>query len=485
MIKDIKPSLPEIGKIKIGIKGKIITTKNKKEFQAPGRLDHFIITTLERGDDGNFIKDFEIHKEIGEKPKSLDVRLLYDDPDLNFYTSYVCYVGKKRWCVGDGLSATRADISMPVTCPCKKLAPGGNCKPSGILSVILKQSPMVGGVWKLRTTSFNSIRNIMSSFALISRVTGGVLAGIPLSLILQKKSTTIPNTDRPTTVHIIGIVYRGTISELAEHGQKIAVQMASNRARIEHIEGIARKNIANEIYTENETDDDIVEEFYPEEVMAESGETAIGMPEKKNDPTEPFEDLVDKYASKLAEEKEIKQTDILIMVNKFCAKSAKFLGTLEIVEVKALDDFDDFWQQFLNWSVEQEWPKTNIDKSGKKEKTADNSKSKKAEKQQAELQTEIDQTTIKKPTEIENESKLLPGLSADERLAAFEKIHTRIETLAESILNDVANNTGLTWDECKSNVGMAEEYITYCLAIYKGTGDIKTLIPEGLEVQYE
>ena len=65
MIKGIMPGLPEIGKIKIGMKGAVRTSKGGKDFQLPQRLDHFIVTTLERGEDGNFIRDEAIHQNLG------------------------------------------------------------------------------------------------------------------------------------------------------------------------------------------------------------------------------------------------------------------------------------------------------------------------------------------------------------------------------------------------------------------------------------
>ena len=76
-IKGMIPALPERGKIKIGRKGRMVTSKQGNEFQPPQKLNHFIVTTLERAEDGNFIRDEEIHKIIGDEPKKIPVRLLY------------------------------------------------------------------------------------------------------------------------------------------------------------------------------------------------------------------------------------------------------------------------------------------------------------------------------------------------------------------------------------------------------------------------
>ena len=358
MIKNLTPSLPEVGKIKIGFKGGEITSKFGKKFQPPKKLDHFIITGLERGADGNFLKNADIHEKVGEKPIELDIRLLYDDPNLNFLTRYVCYDGTTLWCTGDGEAASRIikrgenenNERKQVSCPCERIDRGfsgkGKCKPSGVLSVMLDNSPMVGGVHKLRTTSFNSVTNILSSMAMISRITGGVLAGIPLKLTFGKKTTTVPGTEQQTTIPIIGLVYKGSVRELAESGQRTALEFAGYRKRIEYIEDIARKQLDKEmglgLYTEAETDEDIVAEFYPEQV----GATGPDQPEtNKNGTSKSFEDLIDESVS---------DSNLLPYVDKYIKLSAKAAGKTED-EIKTMftNDFEDSLENFMKWAVKQ------------------------------------------------------------------------------------------------------------------------------------
>src|SRR5215203_5270103 len=109
----LRGGLPEVGKIKIGEKGKLVTSRTGANFQPPKKLDHFRITTLERGPDGNFVTDTKLHAKLraqyGEEPKELPVRLVYNDPALSFQHSLVAYAGRTRWCFGDGVSAQRLD----------------------------------------------------------------------------------------------------------------------------------------------------------------------------------------------------------------------------------------------------------------------------------------------------------------------------------------------------------------------------------------
>src|SRR5215472_5520100 len=101
-IRNLIPRLPERGKIKIGMKGDMITSSRGNDFQPPMKLDHFLVTTLERGQDGNFLIDEEFHRRFGPEPKEIPIRLLYDDVNLNFLTRYACFLGRTLWCSGDG-----------------------------------------------------------------------------------------------------------------------------------------------------------------------------------------------------------------------------------------------------------------------------------------------------------------------------------------------------------------------------------------------
>src|SRR5262249_46317696 len=161
------PRLVERGKIKIGQKGAMVRSQRGREFQPPQKLDHFVVTTLERGPDGNFLRDAEIHARFGASPTELPIRLLYDDPVRNFMTRYACYVGRSLWCTGDGEVATRISerpldlykdgtrrtdfVAEPrqVECTCERQLPTytgrvDRCKMNGLLSCILDDVPVVG-----------------------------------------------------------------------------------------------------------------------------------------------------------------------------------------------------------------------------------------------------------------------------------------------------------------------------------------------------
>ncbi len=281
MIKGLTPQLPERGRIKIGFKGEMRKSGRGTDFQPPQKLDHFVVTTLQRGEDGNFIPDETLMARLGDKPTEIPVRLLYDDPALNFPTRYACFVGRSLWCSGDGETAIRAPATptgppQEVACTCERADPAykGNdkCKMNGSLSVLIEGAGGIGGVWKFRTTSYNSIVGIMSTLAFIRQMTGGVLANIPLKLKVQPKQAAAPDGN-PVTIYVVSLEFDGDMPGLQEIAHGIALGRAKMNISIEHIEDEARRMLAlaapAHVPLAGDDANDVIEEFYPEQATAE------------------------------------------------------------------------------------------------------------------------------------------------------------------------------------------------------------------------
>lgn len=282
-IKNLLPGLPERGKIKIGQKGQTRKSQHGNEFQMPAKLDHFIVTSLERGEDNNFRRDEHVHRDVlgTDKPTEIPIVLIYDEIDLNFQTRYAAYKGRHLWCTGDGVEARRMtnkgdpNQGTPpqyeqVQCPCHRQDPAytgkDKCKINGTLSVMIQGAEAIGGVWKLRTTSYNSVVGILSSLQLIQRITGGPLAGIPLTLTLSPKAVTDPVQGGQQTVYVVGIEYRGQMESLRDEGHQILLNRHQHGVRIQHIEDEARQllELAPRNYAGPDSVDDDLDEFYPE-----------------------------------------------------------------------------------------------------------------------------------------------------------------------------------------------------------------------------
>jgi hypothetical protein len=277
MLKNIKPKLCEQGKIKIGRLGEERQTRDgKNTYRLPTKLDHFLIVSTERDKSGNFTPNIPLMEEIaemvGEKSDHLTtipVVLLYDEIDQNFYTSYNAYQGKTRICTGDGQTATILATGEQVQCPCPKLDQGykgsAPCKIYGRLQVVMQNMDIVGGCWTLRTTSWNSVMDILGSLILIKRIAGR-LSGIPLMLKLTPKTTQIPTGQ--VTIYTTSLIYQGSPLALAETAKKCLM--------LEHDETLSPDQT---ITQEEETE--IAEEFYPPETDIERAEaTAEATTEK-------------------------------------------------------------------------------------------------------------------------------------------------------------------------------------------------------------
>lgn len=284
IIKNLIPGLTERGKIKIGRKGDQRQGQNGT-FQLPQKLDHFLITTLERGKDDNFLADDAVHSILGQAPKRIPIRLLFDDLALNFQCRYSCYFGKTLFCSGDGEFGQEhhKDGSLhQVPCVCRRQDPKfngdandgkGKCKINGTLSVLIEASNHVGGVYKFRTTGYNSTVGIYSSLVLIKGLTGGILAGIPLEMTIQPKVVTSPIDGKTQTVYVVGVEFPGDVQTLQKRTLELAQANADFRHRLGNVENEVRKMISCDADLVDQAGD-IVDEFHPDENAPERPEMA-------------------------------------------------------------------------------------------------------------------------------------------------------------------------------------------------------------------
>lgn len=293
--KGLTKRFAEIGKIKIGGKGETRKSAKGVEYQLPVRYEHFVVTTTEKGSDGNFIIDNTVMKALTKdnpEPKEIPIRLPFDDIDLNFYTSFQMYQGSKCICRGDGENAVRVTAQgteqhvkcSPDTCQYLK---DEKCKVSGILSCHIPCSMEAGGIYRFRTHSWNSVSAILASLEYISDNTNGVLQGLPLKLKFLKKATA-----EHGNVNIVTLVLDGLemmkLRELAyleyENRMKLGIDMHAIQEQAK-VAGFLE---------DHDDPADIEEEFYPpvvaeaeqKGVSAESAEKELAEKEEKPDTTD-------------------------------------------------------------------------------------------------------------------------------------------------------------------------------------------------------
>lgn len=191
MLKGLAITPPVLGRISIG---KVIEKNGKR---LPEKDDQFTITSQVQAKEGwvpHPIDDV-LRKEQGGKIRHIPIRLLFNDPELNFRVGYTLFDRStgRPLCVGTGESCKRQTEEGIKTFPCPSpdgcpLAKGNACKPYGRLNVALDSDDPLGS-FIFRTTGFNSIRTLSARLQYFQAISGNRLSCLALELRLRGKST--------------------------------------------------------------------------------------------------------------------------------------------------------------------------------------------------------------------------------------------------------------------------------------------------------
>ncbi len=286
-VKDIAIALPISHYVKIGVKGKNRTASG---YRLPSKLDCFRVTTTEmemetycgKKEYGNFFRDESIHKEIGDKPKIIPIRLIYNDINLNFQSRHACTKNKKLFCTGDGEFGKERQsdgTTKIVDCPCYRANPEYNgdkndrkgvCKLNGSLYFLIDvPGAKLGGMARYTTTGYNAISGLLASLRMYWTITNGILAGIPLELTLLTKNTIEVKSGTPVKIHYVALLFNGPEKLIKSISYKIMEKNTAYLTMMRKVEEEAVKCINyDQNFLEKETDE-IINEFHPEELVDE------------------------------------------------------------------------------------------------------------------------------------------------------------------------------------------------------------------------
>lgn len=295
MLKGLVITPPVLGRISIG---KVVEKAGKR---LPEKDDQFTITSQVQGAEGWLPHPFDegFRKAQGGKIRSIPIRLLFNDPDLNFRAEYAMFDRRtgRPVCVGNGESCKRRTESGVQSLPCPSpegcsLAQNGACKPYGRLNVLIGDDDPLGS-FVFRTTGFNSIRTLSARLAYFQAISGNRLAYLPLELRLRGKST---RQSMGTPIYYVDLTVRSGVSvEEALTGAK-RLEADRQEAGFEQValETAARQGFSNGAFEESDEEgDSVVEEFYPE---GDRGQGDLGItPEKAVAPS-----LADKLEDRAA-----------------------------------------------------------------------------------------------------------------------------------------------------------------------------------------
>jgi len=262
----------------------------------PSRLDHFQF--LEKTMDGNeavWMVDEDVTKAMieayGENPREVGIVLLDDDPENVFKTNLAWWSATEWQCKGSlvqiedhvfemrairktekhpegepwpgNYKYTQGDKKGKPVEPCGDGCPDleeGRCKPSGDLYFILEKFPTFGGVCRIHTTSYRSIRNIANGLQQIRSLLGGRLGGIRVTLKVAPEKVTYDgdNGKKSSTAHIL------SLNLAAETLPKLVEKMTEFSKLFQD----TRKMLGGRTIVMEEDDDErapeIAGEFYPD-----------------------------------------------------------------------------------------------------------------------------------------------------------------------------------------------------------------------------
>lgn len=282
MLKGLAITPPVLGRISIG---KVIERNGKR---LPEKDDQFTITSQVQGKDGWLLHPLndELRQGKDDKLRSIPVRLLFNEPELNFRADYTLFDRQsgRPLCVGNGETCKRVTQDGMQSLPCPSpdacpLAKGNACKPYGRLNVVIGDDDPLGS-FVFRTTGFNSIRTLAARLHYFQAISGNRLACLPLELRLRGKST---RQSHGTPIFYADLTVRGgmdmaevlvTASELDSRRQAAGFNQAA-------LDEAARRGFGNGAFEDSEEDvGAIVEEFFasPDQAPDSQGDATSPTP---------------------------------------------------------------------------------------------------------------------------------------------------------------------------------------------------------------
>ncbi len=265
MLKGLAITPPILGRIAIG---KVVEKNGKR---LPEKDDQFTITSQLQNKDGWIPHplDDSLRKQQAGKIRSIPIRLLFNEPDLNFRAEYSLFDRQtgRPVCVGNGESCKRRTQEGLVSLPCPapdgcELAKGGACKPFGRLNVLIGDDDPLGS-FIFRTTGFNSIRTLAARLEYFKAVSGNRLACLPLELKLRGKST---RQSHGSAIYYVDLTLRGeqTLEAAIQEAQRLDEQRQAAGFDQAALDQAARQGFSNGAFEDNEEDGStVVDEFFP------------------------------------------------------------------------------------------------------------------------------------------------------------------------------------------------------------------------------
>lgn len=269
LIRGLAITPPVVGRIAIG---KIVERNGKR---VPEKDDSFTLTTQvqQRGEWLQHPLNETLRKATPGKLRSIPVRLLFGDPNLNLRAEYTLFDrdNGRPVCVGNGQTCRRvsADGNGIESLACASpdgcaFGQQGGCKPYGRLNVLVGgEDGDEMGSFIFRTTSWNSIRTLAARLHYFSAVSGDLLACLPLQLVLRGKSTT-QSYRSPIYYVDLGVRSGTTLEAAIIEARELDARRRTAGFDQTALDAAARLGFANGAFEDShEERAAVAEEFYP------------------------------------------------------------------------------------------------------------------------------------------------------------------------------------------------------------------------------
>ncbi len=275
MIKGLAITPPILGRISIGR----VVEKNGKRL--PEKDDQFTITSQVQTREGwiNHPFDDEFRKSSGNgKIRSIPIRVLFNDPDLNLRAEYSLFDRNtgRPVCTGNGDVCRRVTTKGIESLPCPspdscELSKGGLCKPYGRLNIQIADEDELG-TFIFRTTGYNSIRSLTARLHYYQAVSGNLLACLPMELRIRSKSTTMSYR---SAIYYVDITIREgmTLEDAIAEAKQTDIRRKAVGYDQAALDNAANQGFSNGAFEESEEEIvDLMDEFFPN---ADSGNQHI------------------------------------------------------------------------------------------------------------------------------------------------------------------------------------------------------------------
>jgi hypothetical protein len=245
------------------IQARLAIGERHAEKNYPIKLDHFIIThpfdpKTKTAPRFKKLEEYFKAKYGTIEPKLVDVVLIDHHPEEVFYTDFFNYPGTTCNCRGNGETAIRTDSDgnkKEIECNYKtcefrltKTNKGiiNTCKPTGVLSVIIPEMKISGGIIKFTTHSIMTIGKINDALQNIYAIRKTLFGlKVRLHVVMVQVSVGGKNTNVPTVELEIPFSY----NEIAEGAGTTIGTLMEAQAKHLSMGALPNKEVMKELST--------------------------------------------------------------------------------------------------------------------------------------------------------------------------------------------------------------------------------------------